>query len=169
MPKRRFSGMEKWHIYVEEARTQIRFAQRSYREFEKARDANDVEAVFYCLHHFLVHAVAVDRILDLNHHPDRAAILSSRLDLRGIDMKPARRVRNHLEHFDERLDKWISKHYGRPFFDMNIITGSVGFPYDAALRALDGDTLRFMGEEYSLPEMLQEISALDERLALLGC
>ncbi len=55
--------MEKWRIYLQEARTQIRFALRSYSEFERARDAGDVETVFYSLHHFIVHVANVDRIL----------------------------------------------------------------------------------------------------------
>lgn len=159
--------MEKWRIYVQESRTQIRFAKRSYAEFEQAREADDLETIFYSLHHFIVHVANLDKILDVRPGSKRAAILAGRIDLRGINLKPVRTMRNHLEHFDERLDKWISKHDGHAFFDMNITTGSIGFPYHAALRALDGDTLRFLGEEYSLPEVLKGISELDERLAAL--
>lgn len=159
--------MEKWSIYIQEARTQIRFARRAYSEFQGAREANDVEAVFYSLHHFLVHVAAIDRILDAKDKPVRTTVLSGCAGLQCVSMKQARRMRNHLEHFDERLDMWISKHDGHAFFDMNITTGSIGFPYHAALRALDGDTLRSMGEEYLLPEMYQDILVLDERLGLI--
>ena len=128
--------MERWNIYIGEARTQIRFALRAHQHFLQARDANDAEEIFSSLHHFMVHLAAVDRLLDLKSNSDRASILESKIDLRGIDLKPARRMRNHLEHYDERLDKWIAAHDGHAFFDMNITTGSRGFPYRQALRPL---------------------------------
>jgi hypothetical protein len=82
--------MEKWQIYAEEARTQIRFAKRSYSEFERCRDASDCEGVFYHLHHFIAHVAAID-----------------------------------------------------------------------------GDTLRFLGEEYNLPELHAGILQIDQHLASL--
>jgi hypothetical protein len=159
--------MDKWRIYLQEARTQIRFALRSYSEFELARDAGDVETVFYSLHHFIVHVANVDRILDVKPGSERATIFAGRIDLQGLNMKIARKLRNHLEHFDERLDRWISMYYGHAFFDMNITTGSTGFPYHAALRALDGDTVRFFGEAYLLPDVIKGIGELDVRLAAI--
>jgi hypothetical protein len=89
------------------------------------------------------------------------------VNLDGIDIASARTMRNHLEHFDERLDKWVANHQGYAFFDMNIATGSIGFPYQFALRALDGDTLRFLGEEYNLPELHAGILQIDRLLTSL--
>jgi len=159
--------MEKWQIYVQEARIQIRFAERSYHEFERCRDASDCEGVFYHLHHFIAHVAAIERILNPKPNSPRAGVLADRVILNGIDIGPACRMRNHLEHFDERLDKWIAKHHGYAFFDMNITTGSIGFPYQIALRALDGDTLRFLGEEYNLSELRGGILEIDRHLASL--
>jgi hypothetical protein len=32
-----------------------------------------------------------------------------------IDLKSFRKLRNHFEHFDERLDVWVADYNGHPF------------------------------------------------------
>jgi len=159
--------MEKWQIYVGEARTQINFAIRAYGQFEQARQNGDSEAIFYHLHHFVVHTVNVDKVVSAKPGSQREQALQGRIDTSGIDLKQIRGMRNHLEHYDERLDKWIANFYGGPFFDMNITTGSTGFPYHAALRALDGNELRFMGETYDVSALYAQLVALNQRLAAI--
>lgn len=85
-------------------------------------------------------------------------------DLSGVDFKPFRRLRNHLEHFDGRLDRWVRDFEGHAFFDMNIITGAKGFPEKAFLRALDGDTFKFHGESYNMNELYSSVVEIDRRL-----
>jgi hypothetical protein len=160
--------VEKWRIYVQEARTQARFAQKSYAEFERSRDADDIDGIFYHLHHFIAHVAAIEKILYPKKGSTRANALAGKVKLDGIDIAPARTMRNHLEHFDERLDTWVAKHEGHAFFDMNITTGAIGFPYDAALRALDGNTLRFLGESYNVSELHDSVLEIDRRLAIIS-
>ncbi|HMD83168.1 MAG TPA: hypothetical protein VKO18_00545 [Terriglobia bacterium] len=156
--------MEKWHIYVGEARTQIEFAKRCYAAYLDAAASNNVSETFFQLHHFIVHAVNVDKLLDAKPGSERAAILSGHLNLEGVDLKPFRRLRNHLEHFDERLDMWVSKYYGQPFFDMNIVTGAKGFRDHAFLRALDGDIFMFHGEDYPLSLLYEQLLEIEKRI-----
>jgi len=156
--------MNKWDIYLQEARTQAEFARRSYVAFRDAERASSVIDVFFHLHHFLVHATNIDRILDTKPGTERHAILAGHLDLSGVDPKPFRRLRNHLEHFDERLDRWVQDFEGHTFFDMNIITGAKGFPEKAFLRALDGDTFKFHGEFYNMTELYSAVGEIDRRL-----
>jgi hypothetical protein len=111
-----------------------------------------------------VHATNIDRILDTKPTSERHSILAGRVDLSGIDLKPFRRLRNHLEHFDERLDRWVRDFEGHAFFDMNIITGAKGFPSNSFLRALDGDTFKFHGEDYSMTELYSVVLEIDRRL-----
>ena len=115
----------------------------------------------------MVHVASIDRLLSFKPESTRAKILQNRIQLSGTELKHAKRMRNHLEHYDERLDKWIAEHWGSAFLDMNIVTGASGFPHEIALRALDGDTLYFAGEAYLLPELFSAVSQLDERLASL--
>jgi hypothetical protein len=83
--------------------------------------------------------------------------------LSGVDLKPLRRLRNHLEHFDERLDRWVRDFEGHAFFDMNIITGAKGFPEKAFLRALDGDTFKFHDESYNMNELYSAVVEIDQQ------
>lgn len=47
---------------------------------------------------------------------------------------------------------------------MNIVTGAKGFPPKAFLRALDGDTFKFHGEDYPLSLLRQMVDELSIRL-----
>lgn len=129
--------MNKWQIYISEASTQIEFAEHSWSAFIDAEKREVVEEIFFHLQHFLSHAAMVDKILDPREGSKRSQILKGHIDLTDIDLKIFRRLRNHLEHFDERLGKWVSDYDGHPFFDMNLTTGTKGFPEKAFLRALD--------------------------------
>ena len=156
--------MEKWKIYIREALTQLEYAGQCSRDFEAAKSRNDTRGVFFHLHHFIVHIANVDKLLDPKAGSPRAGYLASRIDLDGIDLKSTRRLRNHLEHFDERLDMWIENYDGLTFFDMNIVTGAKGFPSKAFLRALDGDTFKFHGEDYPLAQLQRTVNELYARL-----
>jgi hypothetical protein len=156
--------MEKWRVYLQEAQTQVEFAKRSYAAFQAAESESAVVDVFFHLHHFVVHATNINRILDTRPGMERHEIVSSHIDLSGIDLKPFRRLRNHLEHFDERLDRWVREYDGHTFFDMNIVTGARGFPQKAFLRALDGDTFKFHGEDYSMTDLYMAIVEIERRL-----
>ena len=63
--------------------------------------------IFRNLHSVAIHAMAVSRILwpRASRHSRRAAYLR---ELAGLDTENTlpHQVRNHLEHFDERLDRW---------------------------------------------------------------
>ena len=155
---------KKWQIYVREARTQAEFALRCYAAFQEAERVSAVRDVFFHLHHFLVHASNIDRILDTKSGTDRHAILAGHVDLSGIDLKPFRRLRNHLEHFDERLDQWVREFDGHAFFDMNIVTGARGFPEKGFLRALDGETFKFLGEDYNMTDLYHTVLEINRRL-----
>jgi hypothetical protein len=73
-------------------------------------------------------------------------------------------LRNHLEHFDERLDRWVTEYYGRPFFDRNLVEGTHSFPEEAFLRALDGNTFKFQGESYDLEVVIDEVRRIEQLL-----
>ena len=159
--------MEKARFYIQEALCQLDFAEQSYDSFLKSVKANDVRSVFYHLHHFIVHVSNIDKLVDAKADSERARILNGQIDLSDIDLKPIRKLRNHLEHFDERLDTWVTKHYGHAFFDMNIATGAKGFPWETSLRGLDGETYKFYGEDFSLPSVVEAIRKLESILRKL--
>jgi hypothetical protein len=159
-----FAMIDKWRFYIKEARTQIEFAGRSWVAFIEAEEQGSVLDIFLYLQHFLSHPAIVDKILEPSAYSRRRHILSHRIDLSGIDLKPFRRLRNHLEHFDERFDKWVSEYDSKPFFDMNLVTGTKGFPKNAFLRALDGHVYKFHGEDYDLEQLHNALVSIEQRL-----
>lgn len=121
------------------------------------------------MHHFIAHVANVDKLLDPRPGTPRHSLLADCINLSGINLKPFRRLRNHLEHFDERLDKWVADYDGHAFLDMNIITGAKGFPSKAFLRALDGDVFKFHGEDYHLTPLRRAVEELYARLEQNDC
>ncbi len=157
--------MDKWQVYTQEAKTQIEFAKSSWTAFlESEKHRNLVFDIFLHLQHFLSHAAIVDKILDPVKDSERYRLLAGHVDLSGVNLKPFRRLRNHLEHFDERLDRWVTEYDGYPFFDMNLVTGTKGFPKKAYLRALNGHIYKFHGEDYDLDQLYVALAAIGERL-----
>jgi len=156
--------MEKWQIYVREAVRQLEFARSSFEAFEQASVGGNTAQVFSSVHHFLVHLANVGKLLRPKNAPVRVALLAGHVDLSAFDFKPLTDLRNDLEHFDTRLDKWVADHHGETFFDMNIVTGAKGFPKKAYLRALDGDTFKFYGKDYPLRPLLELTNSLHGHL-----
>lgn len=144
--------------------TQAEFAKRSSSAFRNAEDKGAVIEVFFHLHHFLIHAANIDRILDMKPGSERHSILNGHLDLSGVDLKSFRHLRNHLEHFDERLDQWVRDFEGHALFDMHVITGAKGFPVKAYLRTFDGGTFKFHRESYNMAELCSTILEVDRQV-----
>ena len=156
--------MDKAKIYIGEAAHQIRYAKMCFAAYKEARQRNEIPLTFFHVHHFVVHATNIDKILNPKPTNPRIQILSDYIDLTGIDLKALRRLRNHLEHFDERLDDWVAQYKGQPFFDMNFVDGTRGFPEKAFLCAMDGDVFKFYGESYDLTELFSELLEIEKRI-----
>ena len=156
--------MDKTQIYLGEIQTQITFAKRAFEEYLHALTASDIPSVFFHAHHFPIHVTNIDKLIDVDVSSFRGQYLTSLFSGKTIDLKQFRRLRNHLEHFAERLDMWVKNFSGHAFFDMNIITGAKGFPTKAFLRAMNGHIFRFHGEDYDLQELHSEVERLVQLL-----
>ena len=102
--------MEKADIYFGEIEIQVRFAKASFKELENSIIESNISSIFMHIHHFLIHVSNIDKILDVNRNKFRKEILGN-ITLK-VGLEPFRKVRNHLEHFDERLDRWIKTMMG---------------------------------------------------------
>ena len=156
--------MNKLRIYVNEIEGQIKYAKRCFLDFEVSLEKNDIHSVFFHLHHFTVHVANVDKLLSSKPNSNRARIYGNHINLNEINFKPFRKLRDLLEHFDERLDRWVEKCDGHVFFDNNIITGGKGFPDKGFLRALDGYTYKFNSENFELKPLIQTLNSLENIL-----
>ena len=156
--------MKKSDFYIQEAIAQIEYALLSHSLYETALAASNVKQIFYHLHHLVLHSTNIDKLLFPHNNDFRKVLLQEALAEIEMDMKAIRRLRNHLEHFDERLDRWVQNYVGQPFFDCNLVTGTKGFPEKDFLRALDGNTYKFYGEDFDLQEIVNNLTSLLPKL-----
>jgi hypothetical protein len=166
-------------VYAGEITKQCRFALNAVQHLNHAlsqlrerRDTTDevFNEVFRAIHSFLTHASNISRMFWPAQTRQRQSIVRARA-LRheyGLgDKHPlkSRSLRNHLEHFDERLDHWRENSRHRNI--VNDIIGPantiVGVDRTDLMRWFDPATKNFLfrGETYNLQEIA---SAVDELL-----
>jgi hypothetical protein len=156
--------VKKADFYIQEAIAQSEYALLAYREYEKSMSAGDTKLVFYHLHHFVLHVTNIDKLIFPKGNSSRLEILQATQEKITIEIASIRRLRNHLEHFDERLDNYVKNYKGQAFFDCNIVTGCKGFPEKDFLRAINGNTYKFYGENFDLTEIHSHLAPLIQTL-----
>ncbi len=143
-------------------------------------ECQDVSALFFELHALLSHVASASRILwppqtRANQRAlDRGAHLRAVLTVPEDHPVRSRKLRNHLEHYDERLDAWIqeSQHH-------NIATDIVGpvgsfggtkMSQSDVFRQFDPATCSFIfrGEEFSIQRLVEGVNDLRNRIQQLG-
>jgi hypothetical protein len=153
------SWMHSWlDLFLNEIELQLDFAKESYNEYQtqKNKVSSDSKQLFRAIHHFSIHAANISKLIDKVIKPVnsiKAMLLSSTIDHLDADLSPLRKLRNHLEHFEERLDAWHYLHSGQPILDMNIINSSTkGLRVDECLRIMDieNDIIYILGEKFEL-------------------
>lgn len=157
-------AVKKADFYINEAIAQSEYALLAYREYEKSMGVGDTKLVFYHLHHFVLHVTNIDKLLFPKGNSFRLEILQTTQEKVMVEISAIRRLRNHLEHFDERLDNYVKIYNGQAFFDCNIVTGCKGFPEKDFLRAVDGNIYKFYGENFNLAEIHSHLTPLIQAL-----
>lgn len=152
--------MKKSDFYIQEAIAQAEYALLSYSLYEIALSTSNIKQIFYHLHHFILHSTNIDKLLFPHQNEFRQSVLKDVLIDIDLDIKYIRKLRNHLEHFDERLDRWVQNYNGQAFFDCNLITGIKGFPDKDFLRVLDGNIYKFYGENFDLNKIVNNLEML---------
>lgn len=150
---------------------------RSVMRGEVAMDSESRRAllkeVFRNLHSFLTHASNASRLLFPVKSGDRnrGAYLRERLDIPQGSPLQSRALRDHLEHFDERLDAWRSK--SRSFISDNIgpRQGSMaGIDLNGALRWYDPTTRTFwfLEESFDIDALAKCVASLQVKARALS-
>jgi len=163
---------------IREISTQCHFAELSYKNINLKAKA-DISLVFSSIHSFLSHCANVSKMLKANNNPD--TILKKIINKIAIyfnsQRKPIiignilnnipdssiihnRKFRNHLEHYDERLKKWIKK-YGP---NVNIGTynicpkSMISAPNIIFINHYDPDKniFTFVNKDFNLNELFEE-------------
>lgn len=182
-------------VYLRELSTQCQFAMRAVGQVNTAlsADSDDVPQqtahgeVFRGLHSFLTHASNVSKLLwptspwkrddeseeeyerRREHMKQRARKLREMLDVEEGEEHPLkdRQLRNHLDHYDERLDHWATTSERR-----NLVSDMIG-PPDAIKGIEASDRMRtfdpgegefiFRGEHHDIQELATAVERLHSR------
>lgn len=92
---------------IREISTQSHFALIAHKNIDvKAANAGDV--VFSSIHSFLSHCALVSKMLKADDGGVPPIAIGDVLRIQETSIVHNKRFRNHLEHYDERLQKWIA-------------------------------------------------------------
>lgn len=120
MPSR--TNRDFWvEMSVREIWTQAHFAGIAYGNINpKAQGGTD--AVFSSIHSFLSHCAMVSKMLKASDGAQPPTTIGDVLGVPNTSVIHQRTFRNHLEHYDERLKRWIQQ-FGA---DVRIGTYNIG-------------------------------------------
>lgn len=168
-------------VYLGEFENQLHFAKVCYADYLRSKHYEDPNKyVFMHAHHFLSHCANIAKLLypevreknpgkELEIKRWRSTVLSNIFGREQKDkLKNLVKVRNDLEHFDERIDEWVLGSKRHNFVDMNIndrgplsIAGVDGRDF---FRNLEGGALTFAGRNYNLDELYNLVLSLEAQL-----
>ena len=155
-------------IFLSEIQRQARFAVFTIQQFNAAHAAEDLDGMFRLLDEFLGCCARISLML-WPQNPggqERKRHLRERLKILEDDILKDRRLRNHLEHFDERLDTWAASSQNRNFVDLNVgprklIDAASVKPTDTLRHFVPSDTTYiFRSEEFDIQKIAASVDLL---------
>ncbi|MBN8528826.1 MAG: hypothetical protein J0M36_06290 [Caulobacterales bacterium] len=163
------------NIFLDEIRKQARYANAAIAELDELLEsrAGGAQPVFRALDEFLGDAARIRSMIwpVRKNGEARGRILREILKLSDDNPLADVTLRNHLEHFDERLDQWAEESKNRIFVDSNIGT-RLNLPFQK------GETLRhyvpdervyiFRGDEFAIGMIIAALDDLETRLRHVG-
>jgi hypothetical protein len=150
---------------VREIWTQAHFAELAYKNINP-KAANATDAVFPSIHSFLSHCAMISKMLLGEHREDKEDYIKvinigHILNIMETSLIHNRKFRNSLEHYDERLKKWIHDK------GVNANIGTYNIGPKAAMQIPDmvyvshydpnNSTYTFVDEDTNLEILYQEV------------
>jgi hypothetical protein len=155
---------ELWiEMSIREISTQAHFAEISFHHISpKAEVGTDL--VFSSIHSFLSHCTVVSKMLKARDDSDSETSIGGILGISEESAIHKREFRNNLEHYDERLKRWIRQHGA----DVNIGTYNIGPREEFDRRNIlcvshfDPSTkmFTFVNEDFDLQALFNEVSRI---------
>ncbi len=154
-------------IFQAEVARQCRFALLAHADLIQALASADSDRLWYAAQGLVIAAGNISKLLWPKHLQRRQELRDSL----GVSanwphgLHDFRRLRNHFEHFDERLEDWATASGRRDFIDSNVSdTRSPFAEFDVKdfLRNFDttDHALTFQGETYHLRPIMEAVKAL---------
>ena len=150
---------------IREIWTQAHFAEIAYSHIDpKAISGND--AVFSSIHSFLSHCAMVSKMLKATDDGIPSKYIGDLLGIQNTSLIHQRVFRNHLEHYGERLKRWIEQ-YG-----VNIMIGTYNIGPKSAFQInsmvfvshYDPHTqiFTFVNDDFDIGAMFNEVHRIKE-------
>lgn len=147
---------------IREILTQAHFAEISYSHIDpKAASGNN--AVFSSIHSFLSHCAMVSKMLSANYDTAMPQTIENVLNISSTTIH-TKTFRNHLEHYDERLRRWIGQH------GINITIGDYNIGPKSALQIpnivfvrhydTNSQMFTFVNDDFDLGAMFSEVQRI---------
>lgn len=157
--------------YLRELLLQADYALVSVQQANAVLEAGPQPLFFRELHAFLSHAAAISRLLwpprDRGRPAGRAEHLRQVLGIGDGHALERRNLRDHLEHFDERLDTWAQETSHGAVIDMNVgpVALIVGGPAVGAgdfIRNFDPQTkiFTFRGDAFNVQQLVDAVGSV---------
>ncbi|MGO9451461.1 MAG: hypothetical protein ACLQDV_10530 [Candidatus Binataceae bacterium] len=148
-----------------EISTQARFANLAYQNIDpKAQRGTD--AIFSSIHSFLSHCAMISKMLQANDGEKPATSIGEILDIDASSVIHERKFRNGLEHYDERLKRWIGKFAAGASIGTHIVAPKAAFavPDMVFVSQYDpGSTVfTFLNEEFDLGVLHLEVQRIGD-------
>lgn len=125
---------------------------------------------WYYIQNFLISTANVSKFLWGSYDTpiESRKLLRESLEVKENSFHKIKSLRNHFEHFDERIETWASSSKRKNFVDSNIGPSNMimGFEPSDFLRNFDTDLMAvtFKGNKYEIQPIVDELSEL-HRLA----
>jgi hypothetical protein len=158
-------------ILLGEVERQCKFALMAVKDLDDSLKKEDNSRVWYSVQMFLVSVGNLSKMLWKSKAAEKLRSLLCVPDA-GSPLESLH-FRNLFEHFDERLEKWLSSRTGDKGVGDNFVDSNIGSlrgvdlgPAFVPLRHLssDGKTLTYLDKEYLLPPVIKAIQELHTRV-----
>ena len=146
---------------IREIWTQTHFAEIAYKNIDP-KSKKGIDAVFSSIHSFLSHCANVSKMLEAKDD-DAEKTIGDILNISKSSVIHERKFRNHLEHYDERLKKWIQKSKNKSIGTYNIGPKSaIKMPNMIFVSHYDPNTstFTFVDEDFNLGVLYEEVKRI---------
>ena len=156
-------------LFLIELEHQCNFALMAYQDSRKSLECKDntLARTWLSIHSLLLAAGNISKILwpSDNSASRRRSVLREKLGVSDQSPLKDRRMRNHFEHYDERLEEWGKENAGGMFLDSNIGSLGVNRVGGTRFRHFDpkGFVVSFGDEKYELEKIVTAVEELQER------
>src|SRR5436189_6376729 len=156
-------------VFLGEIEYQSQFAARAAEHLQTCADNFDPIDIWSAVQSILIAAGNVSKILwpPRSRSAPRGAMLRALLDIDENNAISDRNFRNHFEHYDERIEDWLSSTHSVTYTDP-ILGSPPGFLRDFPENAHRGynpatQTLSFRGDSTNLGAILRALDEIRQR------